>query len=216
VGIATVGTHRLTLGRRLKELRKENGWTLADVAERTGLAISTISKVERGQMSLTYDRFVLLAQSLGLDIGALFSREGRSFGLDTLLVTRRSKAKRYDTPTYVYEMLAADLADKQMVPMLGRVTARGFEEFEDYVRHAGEEFLIVLNGSLRVYIEGREPIDLAAGDSLYFNSGLGHAYTSTGPDDAEILVVCWQLGNRIQRVKPPLSTSCCPGKEGAA
>jgi transcriptional regulator with XRE-family HTH domain len=192
VDTSTLGTHRLTLGRRLKELRKENGWTLADVAERTGLAISTISKVERGQMSLTYDRFVLLAQSLGLEIGALFSRERRAFGLDTLLVTRRAKAKRYDTPTYVYEMLAADLADKRMVPMLGKVMARGFEEFEDYVRHAGEEFLIVLNGSLRVYIEGREPVDLATGDSLYFNSGLGHANTSTSPGDAEILVVCWQ------------------------
>jgi transcriptional regulator with XRE-family HTH domain len=194
--LVIVGSHRLTLGRRLKELRKENGWTLAETAQRTGLAISTISKVERGQMSLTYDRFMPLAQSLGLDVGALFTRESRSFGPDTLAVTRRDEAERYDTPTYVYEMLAASLSHKQMTPMRGKVTARSFSEFDDYVRHGGEEFLIVLDGSLTVYIEGRAPVDLATGDSLYFNSGLGHAYTSTSREDAEILVVCWQDGTK--------------------
>ncbi|MBM6593625.1 helix-turn-helix domain-containing protein [Microvirga pudoricolor] len=189
-------TYRLTLGRRLKQLRKENGWTLAETAERTGLAISTISKVERGQMSLTYDRFVPLAQSLGLDVGALFTGESRSFGPDALMVTRRGDAERYDSPTYVYEMLAAGLSNKQMTPMLGRVTARSFAEFEGYIRHAGEEFLIVTKGALRVHMDGRSPVDLDQGDSLYFNSGVGHAYTSTSPEEAEILVVCWQDRNK--------------------
>jgi transcriptional regulator with XRE-family HTH domain len=184
--------HRMTLGRRLRELRRANGWTLAEVAQRTGLATSTISKVERGHMSLTYDRFMQLAERLELDVTALFSREGQAFGADTIAVTRRGKAKRYDTPTYVYEMLASDLAGKHMVPMTGRVTARSFEEFADYVRHPGEEFLIVLDGLLMVHIEGRRPVRLAAGDSLYFNSGLGHAYVSVGSEDARILVVCWQ------------------------
>jgi transcriptional regulator with XRE-family HTH domain len=184
--------YRMTLGRRLRDLRKENGWTLAEVAERTGLAVSTISKVERGQMSLTYDRFMQLALRLDLDVSALFSGERKDFDAEAVAVTRSGRAKRYDTPTYVYEMLAAGVAGKRMVPMTGRVTARSLDEFPDFVRHAGEEFLIVLEGTLKVVIEGRRSLRLEAGDSIYFNSGLGHAYLSVGPQDARILVVCWQ------------------------
>lgn len=186
------GTHRITLGRRLRDLRKENGWTLADVAARTGLAVSTISKVERGQMALTYDRFMQLAERLDLDVSVLFSRERQELGAEGLAVTRRGKAKRYDTPTYVYEMLATGVVGKHMTPMAGRVTARSLDEFPEYVRHAGEEFLIVLEGTLKVVIEGRRPVRLGVGDSIYFNSGLGHAYLSVGPEDARIVVVCWQ------------------------
>ncbi|WP_210485586.1 helix-turn-helix domain-containing protein [Microvirga antarctica] len=182
---------RLTLGRRLKQLRKEHGWTLAETARRSGLATSTISKVERGQMSLTYDRFVPLAQNLGLDVGALFAAETRAFERDTLAVTPKGQAERYDTPTYVYEMLAAGVSHKQMVPMLGRVKARVLEAFDDFIRHVGEEFLLVLEGSVRVLIEDGRTVDLAEGDSLYFNSGLGHCYLSTGTEEAQILVVCW-------------------------
>jgi transcriptional regulator with XRE-family HTH domain len=184
--------HRMTLGRRLRDLRGENGWTLAEVASRTGLAISTISKVERGQMSLTYDRFMQLANRLELDVGALFSREKRVLGTGAPAVTRRGMAKRYDTPTYAYEMLAAGLRGKHMIPMTGRVTARSLREFRDYVRHPGEEFLVVLEGTLKVHFDGRRSVTLNVGDSVYFDSGLGHAYVSVGPEDARILVVCWQ------------------------
>jgi transcriptional regulator with XRE-family HTH domain len=201
--------HRMTLGRRLRDLRKENGWTLAEVASRTGLAISTISKVERGQMSLTYDRFMQLAERLELDVGALFSREKRDLGAGEPVVTRRGMAKRYDTPTYAYEMLAAGLRGKHMIPMTGRVTARSLREFRDYVRHPGEEFLIVLEGTLKVHVEGRRPVTLKVGDSVYFDSGLGHAYVSVGPEDARILVVCWQP--RRDMPPPGLADQLPPG-----
>ena len=38
-----------TLGARLRQLRKANGWKLADVADRTGLSVSFLSDVERGR-----------------------------------------------------------------------------------------------------------------------------------------------------------------------
>jgi transcriptional regulator with XRE-family HTH domain len=63
---------RSSFGERVRRLRKEKGWTLTEVAVSSGLAPSTISKVERGQMSLTYDRLVLLARGLEVHLTELF------------------------------------------------------------------------------------------------------------------------------------------------
>ena len=64
-----------TLGSALRTIRKERGWNLAEAAKRTGLAISTLSKIENGQRSLTYDKLAELASSLQVDIARLFSGE---------------------------------------------------------------------------------------------------------------------------------------------
>ncbi len=61
------------LGPALRALRQAQGWKLRDVAERSGLSVSTLSKVERGQLSLTYDRLIQLADGLDVDISTLFS-----------------------------------------------------------------------------------------------------------------------------------------------
>lgn len=196
VGITSGGSglqaDGVLLGKRLRELRKERGWTLAEVSKRTGLAISTVSKVERGEMSPTYDKFMRLAHGLGLDVGELFAPGGRPFAPGTFGITRSGKQKRHETGNYVYDMLCADLRNKQMIPMLGRVKAHDFRSFDDFIRHPGEEFLFVLKGTLTVHREGAEPVVLEPFDSVYFDSNMGHAYVSTGEEDAEMLVVCWE------------------------
>ena len=181
---------RADFGRRLRQLRRDRGWTLAEVAERSGLAISTISKAERGVISLTYDRLSQLAQGLEVDLAAFFNAEGQSFEPGSFAVARKGEFKRQETPNYVYEMLFPDLWNKAMVPMMGSLKARELVDFEDFVRHPGQEFLVVMEGAVTVFTEGREPVRLEAGDSLYFDSAIGHLYASDGDRDARILVVC--------------------------
>jgi len=181
---------RADFGRRLRQLRRDRGWTLAEVAERSGLAISTISKAERGVISLTYDRLSQLAQGLEVDLAAFFNAEGQSFEPGSFAVARKGEFKRQETPNYVYEMLFPDLWNKAMVPMMGSLKARELVDFEDFVRHPGQEFLVVMEGAVTVFAEGREPVRLEAGDSLYFDSAVGHLYASDGDRDARILVVC--------------------------
>ncbi|GAA6199946.1 XRE family transcriptional regulator [Aquicoccus sp. SU-CL01552] len=181
---------RADFGRRLRQLRRDRGWTLAEVAERSGLAISTISKAERGVISLTYDRLSQLAQGLEVDLAAFFNAEGQSFAPGSFAVARKGEFKRQETPNYVYEMLFPDLWNKAMVPMMGSLKARELVDFEDFVRHPGQEFLVVMEGAVTVFTEGREPVRLEAGDSLYFDSAIGHLYASDGDRDARILVVC--------------------------
>ncbi|MGC2780081.1 MAG: helix-turn-helix transcriptional regulator, partial [Bradyrhizobium sp.] len=61
------------LGLCLKAARQTRGLTLKQVAEKTGMALSTLSKVENGLMSLTYDKLLQLTSGLQMDIAELFS-----------------------------------------------------------------------------------------------------------------------------------------------
>lgn len=181
-----------SLGARVRQIRKTRKWTLKELSDRTGLAISTISKMERGEISLTYDRFMRLAQGLGLDVGELFDAEAEGFAHGTITVTRAGEAPIHRSATYDYDMLASDVSGKHMVPMVGRIKAHSFAAFEDFISHPGEEFIYVLAGEVTVFLKGRDAITLGQGDSIYFDSGIGHAYVSVGDQDAMVLGVCWK------------------------
>lgn len=186
----TSETQREDFGRRLRETRKARDLTLTEVAEKTGLAVSTISKVERGLMALTYDRLLQLASGLEMDLPALFGGEGAAFQKDSLAVAQLGEFQLQETPTYSYEILFPDLWNKAMTPMTGTVKAHSRVEFDDLIRHAGQEFVFVLSGRLTIHTEKHAPVSLAPGESAYLDSSMGHVYTSAGNEDARILVVC--------------------------
>lgn len=181
---------RLAFGRRLRQLRRDKGWTLAEVAARSGLAISTISKAERGIIALTYDRLEQLARGVGVDMAAFFDAHGRSFEPGSFAIARKGAFERQETETYVYDMLFPEVWNKAMRPMVGTLKAREIHDFEEFIRHPGQEFLLVMEGAVTVFVEGRAPVELQTGDSIYFDSAVGHLYASGGEADARILVVC--------------------------
>lgn len=183
-------SQRVEFGKRIRALRRDKGWTLAQVAERSGLAVSTISKAERGVIALTYDRLALLANGLGADMAAFFDAQGSRFEDGAFAVARKGEFRRQETSNYVYEMLFPELWQKAMTPMMGTLKARDILDFDEFVRHPGQEFLVVMEGAVTVHLEGREPVVLHEGDSIYFDSSRGHLYASSGEADARILVVC--------------------------
>ena len=85
-----------------------------------------------------------------------------------------------------------------MNPILGTVHARRIEGPEDYARHEGEEFVYVLSGAVEVYFETGEMVKLAKGDSLYFDSRVGHAYISTSRQLARTLGACTSESNLMR------------------
>lgn len=193
---ATGREGRAAIGARLRRLRQDRAWTLADVAARTGLAVSTLSKVERGRMSLAYDKFGTLAATLGLNIAELFAERDSGGECPQPVVTRRGAGQAHRSGPYLYEILNAGVSGRRMMPVRGRILARSREEFPEAPSHPGEEFLYVLSGAIALCIEGQEPIPLDAGDSVYFDSGQAHVYLSTGEADAEILTVMLPRGPR--------------------
>jgi mannose-6-phosphate isomerase-like protein (cupin superfamily) len=77
-----------------------------------------------------------------------------------------------------------------MTPMIGQVHARTLEEFGELVRHPGEEFLMVIEGAIVVHTEFYTPVVLQAGESLYIDSNMGHAYLTLDGQVGRFVVVC--------------------------
>jgi transcriptional regulator with XRE-family HTH domain len=182
-----------TLGRILKELRNHRGWTLKEMSDHTGIPVSTLSKVEHDRLTLTYDKLLQLSQKLNIRISELFAE---SESADVSVTARRSIGRiddsvRVTTPNYDYYYLCTELRRKRMVPILTRIRAKSLSEFGDLVRHSGEEYIHVLEGSIIVHTEFYDPVALHTGEGIYIDSNMGHAYVADeGCDEALVLGVC--------------------------
>ena len=177
------------LGVRVREIRKARSWTLEQAATQAGLARSTLSKIENGQMSPTYDALKKLAVGLEISIPQLFTPPQAEKINGRLAVTTSGEGIAQATVTYEHELLAHTLTKKQMLPYRARVRARDMAEFDGWVRHDGEEFLYVLTGVIRLYTEFYEPIEMRRGDSAYYDATMGHNVVSVSAEDANILWV---------------------------
>jgi transcriptional regulator with XRE-family HTH domain len=182
---------RVRVGARLREIRKGQRLTLKSLSQRSGVALSTLSKMELGQISASYEKLAAVARALAVDIAQLFGA-APSAEVDSGAIVVRSvlkSAPRYDTDNYDLRMLATTFPAKRMTPAWGRVDARRLEEFNDFVRHPGQEFVMVLSGTVRIQFETGEAITLKRQESAYFDSGVGHVYLSTSRKPAELVVV---------------------------
>ena len=179
----------LDLGARVRELRKSRDWTLEQAANQAGLARSTLSKIENGQMSPTYDALKKLAVGLEISVPQLFTPPSKGQVNGRMAVTRNGEEGAKITTTYEHALLAETLTTKKMLPYRTRVRARHMEDFDGWVRHDGEEFLYVLTGQVRLFTEFYEPFDLRRGDSAYYDAAMGHNVVSISAEDATILWV---------------------------
>lgn len=179
----------LDLGARVRELRKARDWTLEQAATKAGLARSTLSKIENGQMSPTYDALKKLAVGLQISVPQLFTPPQKDQINGRMTVTKSGDGSAHATATYEHELLADSLTKKQMLPYRARVRARSMDEFDGWVRHDGEEFLYVLTGVIRLFTEFYEPVEMRRGDSAYYDASMGHNVISVSDEDATILWV---------------------------
>jgi len=180
----------LKLGQRVREIRLSQKLTLEEASKRTGLARSTLSKIENEQISPTFSAVSKLVAGLGIDIPQLFSTPASGPGAGGRRdITRTGEGRPHPTPTYEHELLATELSQKKMIPYRTTVRARSFDNYQDWVRHNGEEFLYVLSGTVLLYTEFYQPIELHPGDSAYYDCEMGHALVSSSPEDAVVLWV---------------------------
>ena len=183
-----------TLGRLIKALRTRNDWTLQEMADKTGIPRSTLAKVEHDRLTLGYDKLLQISQRLKMRMSELFAAAGEE--PEGRAMTRRSVgtlegAIHVDSPNYEHFFLCPELRKKRMIPMVARVRARTLEEFGELVRHPGEEFYYVLEGSIQVHTEFYEPVTVTAGQCIYLDSTMGHAYVlAPGCDSALAIGGC--------------------------
>lgn len=190
---------RATLGTVVRDIRKRNGWTLKEMSAQSGIPLSTLSKIEHDRLTLTYDKLQQLSQRLSIPMSDLFSTPPES-AANGAITGRKSKgtmddALRVETPNYDYYYLCTDLRKKRMIPIMTKVRAKTIEEFGELVRHAGEEYIFVLEGVVEVHTEFYDPVILRKWESFYIDSNMGHAYIVGEGDEATIMGVCGGSGD---------------------
>lgn len=182
-----------TLGALMRGVRNRERWTLKQMSEKSGIPVSTLSKVEHDRLTLTYDKLFQVAQRLGMQMSELFAEAKEEE--PAAITARRSlcdidRAVRVETHNYDYYYLCTDLRRKRMIPVISKIRAKTSEEFGELVNHAGEEFVYVLSGRVTVNTEHYDSVTLDVGQSIYIDSSMGHAYLAAeGCDEATVLAV---------------------------
>ncbi len=180
-------------GAALRAFRRKQGWTLAEVSRRTGLPVSTLSRIETDQISPTYDQLSKLSVGLNIDMAQLLSGEmedTQPVQTARRSVNRAGDGQILDTPMQSLRYLSVDLTNKQFAPIMGEIKAHSLEEAGEFHRHAGEEFIFVVSGELELHSESYAPLRLRPGESVYFDSGMAHAYVAVGKERCKILSIC--------------------------
>ncbi len=174
------------VGRALQRIREEHGWTLSEVSEKTGVAASTLAKIENNQTLPNVDVLCRLHDGLGVEFGELF--QGRRFSRGPRAVNGEGGGIRHETPLGEYQLLSEELSKKAFQPMLVRVP----KEIQELIlsSHEGEEFLYVVSGPLRFYMEPYSGVLLETGESVHFDATMPHGVTAAGDEDALFLAVC--------------------------
>src|SRR3546814_2471492 len=115
-----------TLVAVMRSIRSHSSWTLKEMCAKSGIPVSTLSKVEHDRLTLSYDKLQQLSQRLNIRMSDLFA-EG-SEDPAPLVTGRRSigtldSAVRVTTDNYDYHYLCTDLRQKRLIPILTRIRA---------------------------------------------------------------------------------------------
>ncbi len=181
------------IGERIKSLRRERSWTLQDLCQRSGVSVSTLSKIENGQVATSFDTLLKVSRGLETSFDAILSRV-TSRGDGRLTITRHADAVSFSTAMYEYAVHSGELRQKHMIPLIMEIKARRLDEITSWSSHDGEEFIYVVKGRIVLHTEYYEPLSLSAGDSAYIDSKMPHAFLNRSRSGSQILSICFSSG----------------------
>lgn len=216
----TPGNRSSNPGATIRALRRNADMTLAQLSAKTGMAASTLSKLEAGHISLSFDKLMTISRGLGVDMTELLGGSGQAqlsavepapSNLGRRVVQRAGDGQQVETHCYSQKYLATELLHKKMTPMVVEVHARTMEEFlaefGDFIRHPGEEFIYIIEGEVEFHTDLYAPVRLGAGDTLYFDSEMGHAYLKASDAPCRIVAAAAPRGSTEPMIETFVSLS---------
>lgn len=167
---------------RLRSMRQTLGLSLDELAARSHLSPSTISRVETGKRTISLDILLPLAGALQIDLDALLDVH-----TDDNVVIRPAPNRRGDRTTWT---LSRPTGRTQAVKLRLEPTRAPAEQRV----HPGHDWLFVLEGRVRLSLGDREII-VAAGEAAEFATMTPHALAAVdGP--AELIMIFDRDGQR--------------------
>jgi transcriptional regulator with XRE-family HTH domain len=177
------------IGERIKRLRLKKSMGLVDLGKHTGLSASFLSQLETGRVVPTLRNLARIAMVFSKDLSYFFESEPQSI----FRVHRRKERVRLpqtgvEPPTYFFESLGYQVADRSMDPYLAEfVPLEAGMDPKAHI-HPGFEFLYVLEGELAL-THGEHRSSLEPGDAVYFDSSTAHSYLCVGKNPAQAIIV---------------------------
>jgi transcriptional regulator with XRE-family HTH domain len=177
------GNGRVRIGARLRHARESSRLSLADVATRSGVTKSFLSRVERDEASPSVASLVAICDAVGLSMADLFAMP------QTTLVRRSARPSLAGLPK------AADVIDTLITPEQERhvtvlettVAPGGSAGAELYTLPSECEVCFVLEGGVEIDVEG-DVFELEAGDALTFGAAVPHTWRNTSRDQGARLL----------------------------
>lgn len=172
------------IGQKIKELRQAHGLSLLELSKKSGVIISSLSRIETGKMTGTIESHVAIAKALGIRLIELYA------GLDTqspaaeFRQANETPEKQIQTRGALMEPLVSAPLERKMLPVIMTLAA-GKSAKPERSPAGCEKLVYLLKGQLQITV-GNETFKLKPGDSLYFEAGLMHLFlnTSQGPSSA--------------------------------
>lgn len=179
------------LGVRVRELRRERGLTLEELAGRSGVSRAMISKLERGEKNPTLVIAARMAEGLGVSLSRLAGVEERR---EVVLVPRERRMVLRDPETgFVRQSLSPTFAGRG-VEFLRNVVPEGSTSGDFPAHRKGvEEHVVVEKGRLRATLGGEEYL-LREGDALYFEADVPHRFDNAGTGECAYYLVISSAG----------------------
>ncbi len=171
------------VGGRIRDIREASGYSLRALADRCGLSVNAISRIERGESSPTVSSLQQLATALSVPIADFFET-GREEA--TILVRKNSRLRSRGEGVLI-ESLGSGLPGQMLEPFLMTI-APGAVGGEAPISHPGEEFCFCVEGEIE-YLVDEEWHRLEAGDSMLFQAQQPHLCRNTSLDNAIMLLV---------------------------
>ncbi len=173
------------IGLRIKGLRESCDIPREELAAELGVALETYISYEETGADVPISAIYHIANKFGVDFTEILTGTGAK--LDTYQVVKAGRGRTIDRyPGYYYRDLAWRFNQKIMQPLL--VTLDPTDEPAELVTHNGQEFNLVLQGSVAVMFDDHELV-LNAGDSIYFNPTHPHGQKCAGDVPAVFVTI---------------------------
>jgi len=171
-------------GEKVRKLRQAHGWSAEALAQATGHSPEFIEQVESDQASPPVSFLLRLAGALDVDPGTFLRDDEKSRIRD-----QRTQAFIKRTQNYSYQTLTPGAGSDHLRAFMVTIEPKQLHKPVEY-KHAGEEFIFVMEGDLELTLDGK-PHKLKAGESIHFNSDLHHKLKSLSNEPTRCLVVLY-------------------------
>ena len=176
------------LSERIQRYRTNLNMSQEELAEKSGVALSTVKAVEAGEAYPALGIFVKLSRALGQRLGTFMDDQFSPDPIITRLTDREGERARHLASVsegFAYFPLGAGKTDRHMEPFYIEIAADAEAKFST---HEGEEFIIVVSGEVELMYGGERHV-LQPGDSMYYNSIVTHRVSAANGKPATIYAV---------------------------